>query len=135
MCEGGNVAVGELQVTAMSPAEGFNDEDTEVSIIGKGFEPGPTVKLGATHLNAVVVVSADLISARVPAGMQAGTYLLIVANSNGDTATLPGAFVVREPPAGVSSSGCTTGHNPFGAILPLLLLGGALLVWRRRRIA
>ncbi len=134
MCEGGNVEVGDLVVTAVSPSDGFNDEDTEVSIIGKGFEPGATVKLGATFLSAVNVVSSDLISARVPAGMAAGTYLLIVMNSNGDTATLPAAFDVREVPAG-ASSGCAAGPSPLSAPMPLLLLAGLLLVWRRRRTA
>ena len=131
VCEDSNVSSGALQVTAISPVEGFNDEDTEVSIVGEGFVPGATVKLGATHLSAVTIVSAGLISARVPAGMTAGTYLLIVVNSDGDTATLDAAFEVLEPPSG-PSSGCTAGPTARGPLLPLMLLAGLLLVWRRR---
>ncbi len=133
-CQTSNVNNGELQLVAISPSEGFNDEDTEVSIVGKGFQPGATVKLGATFLSAVQVVSGDLISARVPAGMAEGSYLLIVMNSDAATATLPDAFSVRVPPEG-ATSGCAAGPRGHETLLPLVLLLGLLLVWRRRRIA
>ncbi len=134
LCEADAATGGELQITGISPSEGLTDEDTQVSIVGKGFKPGATVKLGATYLSAVQVLSSDLIDARVPAGMAAGTYMLIVMNSDGATASLADAFTVYEPEVG-SSSGCALHPTPRLVVLPLLLLAGLFIAWLRRRTA
>jgi hypothetical protein len=89
---------GQLTLQAISPDSGFNDVETDVSITGGGFKSGATVRLGGTDLSAVQILSASLISARVPSGMAEGMYMLIVLNSDGGTASLPDAFEVRRRP-------------------------------------
>ena len=129
---------GELAVTGISPSFGYNDEDTAVSIVGAGFKPGATVKLGGTDLNALQVISEGLISAKVPEGMEPGLYLLIIANSDGKTASLLNAFDVREreiEQTGSPDSGCNAAGGSAGSLVVLLvalaLLAVAARAWRR----
>ena len=89
-------ATGQVSIQAISPDWGYADSETPVSITGGGFKAGATVRLGGTNLSAVQILSASLISATVPSGMQPGKYMLIVLNSDGGTASLPDAFEVRE---------------------------------------
>jgi hypothetical protein len=123
-----------LTVTGISPSFGYNDEDTAVSIVGTGFKPGATVKLGGTDLNAVQIVSEGLISGKVPAGMEPGIYLLIVANSDGKTASLLNAFDVRErvlEEAGAADGGCSAGAAPAGSLLLLCAAFAMLFIVSR----
>ncbi|NMB74068.1 MAG: hypothetical protein GYA21_02940 [Myxococcales bacterium] len=89
-------ATGEVSIGAISPDWGYTDSETPVSITGGGFKAGATVRLGGTNLSAVQILSASLISATVPSGMQPGKYMLIVMNSDGGTASLADAFEVRQ---------------------------------------
>jgi hypothetical protein len=136
-CQGGGVGA-DVTVLSVSPSFGYNDEDTDVSIVGTGFKAGATVKLGGTDLSGVQVVSSELISAKVPEGMEPATYVLIVANSDGGTGTLLNAFEVKErevETAGSSSGGCSAGGSvPSAAWLLfglLVLVAGAV---RARRV-
>jgi hypothetical protein len=132
-CEGTEVN-DEITVLAISPDSGLNDDDVDVSITGSGFKLGVTIKLGATPLNAVQVVSEALISARVPMDMEPGDYMLIVMNSDGGTASLPNAYQVIAPEIGDPSTGCSTG-TPIAIPLFLLLALSLLLLALRRRWA
>ncbi len=96
-CQDGTcVAQGEeLSINAISPDFGYDDSQTPVSITGQGFVDPVLVKLGGTNLDSVNVVSSGLIEASVPPEMEPGTYMLVVVNPDGSTATLQEAFEVR----------------------------------------
>jgi hypothetical protein len=115
-------------VTAISPDFGYENKETEVSITGDGFKTDALVKLGGTDLLAIEVVSDELITATVPSGMEPGTYMLVVANQDGSTGSLPDAFEVREK----RDSGCGCGLGSRGSASLLLILGCLALAVRRR---
>lgn len=133
------VGVGPITVASISPNEGFEDEQTEVSIVGEGFADGATVKLGGTSLVAVDVVSAQFISATVPKGMTASEtrYDLIIVGADGNVGQLPSAFLVQSRPKDKSNSApassCSAGASGSGSTAALLLIAlGSLLAIRRR---
>ncbi len=97
-------ASGALAAAAMTPDSGFNDQPTEVSIVGTGFAPGLVARLGGTALGGLQVTGSTLVTALVPKGLDAGRYGLVLANVDGQTAFLPNAFEVR-----VRLSGCGDG--------------------------
>jgi len=132
-CEGGAVEEDDVTVLSISPGSGSEDEDTDVSISGKGFQPGATVKLGGTFLSAVQFVSAEYITAKVPAGMTPGTYGLFVINPDGGTGTLMNAFEVLGSVEGGSAGGCSTGTSGSTPAAAALLLA-AVLLWAARRV-
>jgi len=85
-------------VTDVEPLEGPNDLDIAVVITGTGFAPTPTARLEGTTLNDVAWVSMTQLTARVPWGMDPGTYGLTVTNPapGAFDAALADAFTVTE---------------------------------------
>ncbi|MFP4439113.1 MAG: right-handed parallel beta-helix repeat-containing protein [Chloroflexaceae bacterium] len=87
-------------IQSVSPAEGFNDQITRITVAGSGLatSPAPTVRLssrgGSFILTDIAPASADKFAATVPANLPAGRYDLIVTNPDGGTGTLPNAFTV-----------------------------------------
>ena len=86
----------ELNIAAVSPGSGANDTATQISVVGNGFVEGTTAALGATALENVSVTGTQLLNATVPAGMQPGSYMLVVINPDETTAFLTDAFEVLE---------------------------------------
>lgn len=107
------VSTGEVLLTAISPVTGWNDEQTDVSIIGKGFVTGATAKLGGTSLVAIQVLGDGVISATVPKGMEPGNYVLVVLNPDGKSGFLDHAFEVkaRPTPTVCGDMKCEPGEN------------------------
>lgn len=85
-------------VLEVSPSFGYNDEETPVTVAGKGFKPGLALRLGGTLLGAIQVVGEGLATAVVPAGMVPGWYTLFASNPDGTSGFLEDAFEVRERP-------------------------------------
>jgi len=177
-CDGtcGNCAAGEtcqagqcvgpspdVEVLDVSPDSGYNDVETPVSIVGKGFKAGLTAKLGAQDLGSIQVTGDALVEAVVPAGMAAGTYMLVVVNSDQTTGFLGDAFEVKDRPAVITDDGpgptdegpgcgdacaepapdeaaatggdCSQGPSPsHGALVLLFALLAAGLLARRRPV-
>ena len=88
-----------LSVSSINPASGYTDVDTSVQISGSGFQGGATIKIGATSATNVTVVNSTTITATVPYGMTAGTYIVKVTNSDSQYSTLLNGFTVNSPPA------------------------------------
>ena len=74
----------------------------EVTITGQGFRPGVTVMIGSRNAG-VVSTSATEIHATIP-GETAGAVDVIVANPDGTSAVLPGAFTYTTGPVVYSIS-------------------------------
>jgi hypothetical protein len=117
-CISDSTPTGELSISGISPAFGYADEQTSVSILGAGFRDDASVKLGGTDLIAVSVAGDGLIEATVPKGMTPGLYALIVVNPDGATESIPNAYEVRErddssagPPAASCSVTARSGLN------------------------
>jgi len=78
-------------ITAVAPASGPTSGGTIVSITGPGFTTGATVSFGTTAATAVTVAGAGSMTATAPA-RSAGSVDLVVANSDGQSGRLTGAF-------------------------------------------
>jgi len=126
-CSGGGDG-GEFTILSVSPEEGCNDEDIQITVVGSGFVDGMSVILGVQPLTAVVL-DKTFIRATVPAGMKSGSYDLIVTSPDDESKFFPGAFkVVR-----CGGTGCGVGRRQSAGAGLLLLLAGLALVWRRAR--
>ncbi len=96
-------------VLEVSPAFGYEDEETPISVAGHGFQPGLALRLGGTLLGAIQVVGEGLATAVVPAGMSPGSYTLFASNPDGSSGFLKDAFEVRERPAEADQAPADTG--------------------------
>ena len=128
-CSGGVVEGGEFSILSVSPEEGCNDEDTQITIIGSGFVDGMTAIMGAQPI-VVVKLDTTMLRATVPADMKTGTYDLIVTSPDETSKFFPGAFKVTR--CGDTGCGAAASPRPLGLGL-LLLLAGLALFWRRAR--
>jgi MYXO-CTERM domain-containing protein len=127
---------GAPRLTSITPNHGKAGEATPVVVLGAAFVPSTQVIIGGGLLSAATFSSAAVISGTVPATLAPGTYDVVVANPDGQTATLARGFTVDQADAvdagngtGKGSCGCTTGGGEFQLLFTLL----AALTWRRRR--
>lgn len=135
-CEAGQcvAAPAELAIDDISPDFGYAGEATPISITGRGFAAGATALIGGQALTGTTRVSSSVLTGAVPAGLNAGSYTVIVANPDGASATLTDAFEVRPvaTPA-TKDSGCGAGGTPLSLMLTLAGLALAAVLGRRRR--
>lgn len=81
-------------ITSVTPSNVLNNKSTNITIVGTNFKTGVTVKIGTTSAINVTVVNSTTISAAVPSGVAAGTYNLVITNTDGTGATLNNAITV-----------------------------------------
>ena len=129
VCAGG----GPVSITDVSPRFGYDDEPTVIAIIGTGFLPGATAKIGGTSMSPVQVEGGSAITATVPKGLTPGKYTVLVINSDGTSGALTDAFEVKHR-GDAPSDGCAAGHGSSTA-LGLLVALLAVVALRRRRTA
>ena len=84
-----------LQVTDIDPSAGYNDTPTSVEVSGENFKEGAEVFVNG-FLCEVTSVTANSINAIIPTGMIPGIYDVSVENPDGEIATLPDAFLVKD---------------------------------------
>jgi len=89
------------RATAVQPAEGLAFVTTPLTVAGQGFQPGLSADLGGVLLSPQSVTSTSFL-ADFPAGPPSGPLTLTLTNSNGETSSLPAAFVRRN---GISGGG------------------------------
>lgn len=90
-------ADGAPSLSGVQPEQAANDIETTIQISGSGFSNAgglPQVVLGARLLSQVTWVSESALEARVPWGLEPGTYSLRVENPGGGEAVLEAAFEV-----------------------------------------
>lgn len=132
-----------LAIEWIAPRELQHGKSGQAVIRGSGFataSPGPSVYLQngteLVEIRNVLIEDKQTVRVVIPADLAVGTYDVIVKNPDGALARLPGGFTVTDT---AMASGCTctvvTGRSGGTTEAPvgLLLLGGALLVWRRSR--
>jgi len=86
-------------VTSVWPTSGWNQRDTQITIIGSDFIPVPGVMIGDTNAKNVLYIDSHTLTATVPAGMTPGLYGITVINPDGLSGSLNDAFLVSDNPA------------------------------------
>jgi hypothetical protein len=84
-------------LTSITPNRGLNTESTTVIALGTGFVEGLTLKIGAISADIINVPGPTTINAKIPPGIAAGTYDVLVQNPDGQAAILPQGFTVTGP--------------------------------------
>ena len=101
-------------ITDVSPSTGLTDGGTVVTITGSNFLAGATVNFGPNPGTGVSLTSSNSITATTPAGAP-GAVNVVVANTNGLSATSFGGFTYvlppLPPPVLVPGSVTLTGSN------------------------
>ncbi|MBN1138732.1 MAG: IPT/TIG domain-containing protein [Anaerolineae bacterium] len=106
-------------VTDIAPDSVPNDLDTSIVITGTGFTEGLTVTLGSMQLSVVGWVSASVVTATVPWGMEPGVHTLTVTNPGGEAGSLPDAFTITQGMGVWNSAEMYGGHVDQVAVHPL----------------
>lgn len=82
------------QITAVTPAAGPATGGTALSITGKNFAAGSTVRVGGRTATNITVVSPTQITASTPDGTE-GTVNVVVESPNGQTNIAQNAFTYQ----------------------------------------
>jgi hypothetical protein len=92
------LAADPLQIFNVTPPVGSNQNVTPITITGFNFMPGAEVELVEGNeiypLTNITYISANEISAIVPAGLPIATYDLVVTNPDNQSATLVDGFEI-----------------------------------------
>ena len=83
-------------VGGITPTEGCSNADVPVTIQGDDFLDTPTVTLGNKRVTSLCYVDASTLTGIVPAGIAPGVYPLAVTNPDGQSDSLPGAYVADD---------------------------------------
>jgi len=120
----------DIAVYSVSPGSIMVGESTSVAIVGEGFDEDASAYIGGLMLSSSVVSGDAALTGTVPATLPVGSHDVVVANPNGEDATLPAGFVVlaSEDVDGGSGCGCSGGNS--AALAPLFLVP---LIWTGRR--
>ena len=126
----------DLAISVINPYNVNEGEETTVTVLGKGFEAGVNVRIGATPLSQIIVQSSEALIGTVPDTLSAGVYDVTV-NLGSEQVVLNQGFevVAVDPVAQPASDGCSVSNVPVHQpILPALALlaTGALALFRRR---
>jgi hypothetical protein len=85
-------------LSTVNPREGFYTGQTGVTLTGRDFQVGATVKFGGNLATGVAVQKIDTITAYTPPGPIDRTVSVTVENPDGGAATRENAFTYRRPP-------------------------------------
>lgn len=89
-----------MEFTSIAPNTGSTLGGTRVTIVGSNFEPGMVVLFGGFLGTNVAVVNSSVISVDAPA-QGAGVVNVVLMRPDGNTLTLPDAFVYQQSPVRV----------------------------------
>jgi hypothetical protein len=122
------------EIIAISPDSGRSDSPTNVTITGRSFASGLTVKIGAISASDVAVGGSTTITAIVPQGIAAGIYDVVVTNPDMQAAILADGFTVQgqqvvNPPR---AEGCGCAAQRSGGA-PWLAICCLLMMWARAK--
>jgi len=91
-------------VTSVWPTSGWNQQDTQITIIGSDFIPVPQVVIGdllagGTYAKNVLYIDSHTLTATVPAGLSPGPMDVTVINPDGLSGSLFNGYLVSDNPA------------------------------------
>jgi hypothetical protein len=121
---GGGGGVGGVSVVSVSPSDGNQGDNLNVTIIGTNFQAGATVGFGAgITVNSVSFVSATELDADITVSLAAagGPRTVTVVNPDASSGSLAAGFTVIAPP--VVSAVTPTNGNPGQVILSVEING------------
>jgi hypothetical protein len=97
-------------LTSVAPSVGVIGGGETITLTGTGFRTGATVTIDGVDCTSPNILSATSMECDTPASLTEGAKDVIVANSDGQTATLLGGFTYVGPPtiSSVSPPGGTT---------------------------
>ncbi|MGA9771367.1 MAG: IPT/TIG domain-containing protein, partial [Blastocatellia bacterium] len=118
--EGGPAAA--PMISGISPASGSVSGGTSVTISGSNYASGASVSIGGVTATSVNVVNSSTITA-ITGAHAAGVVDVVVANSDGQSATLPSGFTYvtnPTPPApAVTTVSPNSGSNEGGTVVTI----------------
>ena len=82
-------------IATLTPASVVGNMPTLLTLTGERFAGLPAVRVGATWLLSVTLVSSTTVTGILPAGLAAGSYTATLFNGDCVSATLPAALIVR----------------------------------------
>ena len=83
-------------IATLTPASVVGNMPTLLTLTGERFAGLPAVRVGATWLLSVTLVSSTTVTGILPAGLAAGSYTATLFNGDCVSATLPAALTVRD---------------------------------------
>ena len=121
-------------ITGVSPDELAFGASGSLTIVGTGFREGASVRLDQITLEVRLLSGSTTLVVDVPTGIAAGTYDVLVANADGQTAILADGFTVKGTSTPVDSKeGCRCVTAPVDGLGSLGGLGLVLGLWAQRR--
>ncbi|MBK6685328.1 MAG: IPT/TIG domain-containing protein [Deltaproteobacteria bacterium] len=128
-----------LAISSISPKKGPASSSTDVTVVGTGFLPGVTLKVGPQFAAVRMLGGSTTIAATVPPGLPEGVHDVIATNPDGQSAILSEAFTVEaassgDPVVNEGGCGCHVARGSSGGPWGLAILGALLLRRGRRRI-
>ncbi len=97
-----------LAVTRVSPGCATTDGGEQMTISGTGFVTGAVVTFNGAIASGATIADTQTINVTLPP-LPAGPIRIVVANTNGDSASLSGAFNVTSP---FDPNGCSPRARP-----------------------
>ena len=82
-------------IASISPAYGYEDLDTTITITGTGFTYGAEIYIGTTEISDVTVASSTSITTTVPYGLTSNKYDVKVVNPDTQYTVLTEGFQVK----------------------------------------
>ena len=113
-------------INSLSPTSGPTTGGTTVSVVGGNFQSGATVRFGGVAATGVNVTSSSNLTAVSPAHV-AGPVDVVVTNTDGQIATLTGAFTYTALVSGPTITSVTPSEGPTSGGTALTINGNGFL--------
>ena len=113
-------------INSLSPTSGPTTGGTTISVVGGNFQSGATVRFGGVAATGVNVTSSSNLIAVSPAHV-AGPVDVVVTNTDGQIATLTGAFTYTAPASGPTITSVTPSEGPTSGGTALTINGNGFL--------
>ncbi|MBL8919618.1 MAG: IPT/TIG domain-containing protein [Myxococcaceae bacterium] len=104
-----------LTLDSVAPNEGRANEDTELTLLGNGFQDGLVVLVGSRVVTSVAIRNQAVVTGILQKGSRPGTYDVTVVSAKGERVSLSQAFtVVPAATGGGTAGGGTAGGGTAG---------------------
>ncbi len=115
-----------LSVDAVVPSQADLGQSVDITIQGEAIPEGSQVSIGGLWVSDIVRISDTELQGRSPAALPEGLHDVVLVTQAGESAGLPGGFLVVSHAAGPCGCGAPAAGSPWALLLTPLW-------WRRRR--